>query len=203
MKKALKIFLIVIAVFAVFCTVMHFAVYDTVRRSDEELVRYGSVEEEWGNELSEEYIAERKAAILGELGDYSDITYNVRRRIILFFVSHGATIVASYTPEQYQVEKDRLFGEFTVLTDKDYAYFDYHPQGTATAAEIGSWHFAILKEEGAYVPKDFRLIGFNDKENKIALLAFHDQDMDCLGENNDEAELVELIEQSFRYNFKR
>lgn len=196
--------MIILAVLTVFNTVLYVTVIDSVRHSDSWLVRYAPVEEVWEDEaLSRKDIDDKKAEILSQLGDYETCRYNVRTRTLLIFTSYAATIVADYSGENYARQKEKMLQEYQFITSDDTNYFKYEPQGTATEWHIKQWRFCFIKEDGAYIPEDFRILALNDETQQIALLTYHDQDMDVFGEKNDEADLVSFLDEYFKYNFEK
>ena len=69
---------------------------------------------------------------------------------------------------------------------------------TEAQTDIGKWHFMVMNEQYTCLPKNFRILGYNDSLNKIAILSFSDQDRDYMDES-----LKEFIEHYFRYNFEK
>ena len=200
----MKVVGVILAVITVFNVTIYFTVIDTVRYSDKWLVTYAPMDGYYHTgEFTEDEIAKRKEAILAELGNYTKVKYNVRSRSMLIFTSYAATVVGSYTPENYAAQKEKMLQQYQFMTTADFENFKYEPEGTPTAFSIEDWIFRFIKEDMTYIPEEFRLFAFNDETQQIALLTYHDQDMDVFGEKNDEADLVDFIHDYFHYNFKK
>lgn len=209
MSKKKKAFLIIIAAFVLFSVVMHYTVFDRVYHSDYKLVQFAGIEEEETELMTSDYIKQQKEKILEELGDYEKCKFNVYKDDSFLFVSFSALIVADYTDEKYAAQKEKMMSAYNFFSASDENLNDYIKdsmsigENIAFDFDINNWQFRIIKEEGAFIPNDFRIFAYNDEDSKIALLSYHDQDLDDIGDNNDEKDLQDFVNDKFKYNFKK
>jgi len=206
MKKALKIAVIVVALLAALGTVWHFTVVDVTYRGTNAVKHFYSV---YGADVADP--AAKKESLLQELGNYDTYTLTTRKRLIAIWQLYGMALVGSYSQENYQAQKTYIEEHYRFADTGDTYLFKYTPtQNSVCEFDLNHWHFEMLNEVSAgtdlyeyYIPELFRMVAFNDTEQKIAFLTFGDNELDCFGENNDEADLQEFVKDSFRYNFEK
>ena len=206
MKKGIKRVLIVLSILLATGVIFHFAVID--------VTYYGNIAIKKFYYLypTDDDVMSNKEELLKELGDYDKYKLNMRIRNLLWFTSYGLTLVGEYSEEKYNEQKEFIYANYKFATKNDKNIFKYDLDNLcAFEFDINKWHFKLLKKsaEGKednydyYIPEDFRIIGFNDEDNKIAYLTFIDSDMDVFGDYNNEADLQEFVNYYFRYNFKK
>ena len=207
MSKKKKVFLIIIAALVLFSVIVHYTVFKRVYHSDYKLVQFAGIEEEETELKTSDYIKQQKEKILEELGDYEKCKFNVYKDDSLLFVSFSALIVADYTDAKYEAQKEKMMSTYNFFSASDEDLNDYISMSIGENVvfdfDINNWQFRIIKEEGTFIPNDFRIFAYNDEDRKIALLSYHDQDLDCISDNNDEKGLQDFVIEKFKYNFKK
>lgn len=135
---------------------------------------------------------------LDELGDYTDIDYQYSQKThMLLFPSRSSVLDLTYEEEEYKKQLEQIESAYTFLNEpiKDEDLY-LISQNEFT---IGNWDFRVClnnKYLDFYYPKDFRMIAFNDTENRIAYLDFYDSDLDCVDED-----MTKFVDKYFNYNF--
>lgn len=206
MKKGFKIFAIVASCLFVLGTVWHFTVVDVTYRGTNAVKHFYSV---YGADVTDP--AAKKEALLQELGNFDTYTLTTRKRLIAFWESYGMALVGSYSQANYQAQKAYIEDYYRFADTRDTYLFKYTTtQNSVCEFDLNHWHFKMLNEvsDGTdlydyYIPELFRMVAFNDTEQKIAFLTFGDSELDCFGENNDKADLQLFVKRSFCYQFER
>ncbi len=208
LKKKILIALIAIALIFGVTALWHYLFVDVTYYAEEAMCDYWDYTWKWitftDNDDADRYHKQLNE-MLEELGNYDSYELNSRKRIQIVFESHGMTLVGEYSEENYEKQKKYILENYEFASKIDANNFKYElTKDSAFEFDINKWHFVLLNEndEVYYIPEYFRMVAFNDEENKIALLYYSDQDMDCFGDNNDEADLKEFTVYSFSYNFE-
>ena len=209
LKKKALIFLIVIAAISGCIALVHFCFTDVTYQNEKAVCDYWDYTWKWitftENNDSDRY-SKKLDEMLEELGNYDSYELNSRKRIQIVFESHGMTLVGEYSEENYEKQKQSIIDNYDFISKSDEFLFKYElDENSAFEFDNNKWHFVILKEsdEVYYIPEYFRMVAFNDMDKKIAFLYYSDQDMDCFGDNNDEADLKAFVDYSFKYNFEK
>lgn len=135
---------------------------------------------------------------LDELGDYTDIDYQYSQKThMLLFPSQSSVLDLTYKENEYKDQVEQIRSSYTFLSEpiKD-GDLSLISQNEFT---IGNWSFRVCVGNDYLdfdYPKDFRMIAFNDTENRIAYLDFYDSDLDCIDED-----MEKFIDKNFNYNF--
>ena len=209
LKKKLLIAFIVIAVLTCGVLLWHYLFVDVTFYGEEAICDYWDYSWRWitfnDNNDADRYHNQLNE-MLEELGNYDSYELNSRKRVQIVFESHGMTLVGKYSEENYEKQKQSIIDNYDFISKSDEFLFKYElDENSAFEFDNNKWHFVILKEsdEVYYIPEYFRMVAFNDTDKKIAFLYYSDQDMDCFGDNNDEADLKAFVDYSFKYNFEK
>lgn len=131
--------------------------------------------------------------------EYEDAYYQLHHENIAVFSSDASVLILNFSPENYQNEKDRI--------EKDYIFLNTpvaDESGDYLISEnifsIDDWNFRVCRSDGwttfSY-PDYFRMVGYNEAENKIAYLDFDDSDLDVINEP-----MADFISSYFDYDFR-
>ena len=209
LKKKLLIAFIVIAVLTCGALLWHYLFVDVTCYGEEAICDYWDYSWRWitfnDNNDADRYHNQLNE-MLEELGNYDSYELNSRKRVQIVFESHGMTLVGKYSAENYEKQKQYILDNYEFASRIDAHRIKYElDDKSAFEFDINKWHFKLLMEadDEYYIPENFKIFGFNDTDNEIAFLYFIDQDLDCFGDNNDEADLKEFVKYSFKYNFEK
>ena len=210
LKKKLLILFIIVAIVGGGIALIHFSFVDVTYYGKKALCDYCDYTWRWitftENNNSDRYNKELEK-MLNELGNCNGYNLTTRNRNqLMFFQSHGMALVGDYSNENYISQKKFIADNYDFASNADKQFFKYEfDDDSAFEFDINKWHFMLLKEndEVYYIPEYFRIVGFNDTDKKIAFLYYSDQDMDCFGDKNDEADLKDFVDYSFSYNFRK
>lgn len=110
-------------------------------------------------------------------------TYQKRTYGLLFYQTDTLLLVNSYDNHtDYEVDKNNAESTLKFST-------------SITVSDIGSFSFHVCESTDFNYPKKFGIIGFSDKESKIAYLWVYDDELDNI-EN-----MTDFISQNFDYDF--
>ena len=121
-----------------------------------------------------------------ELGDYVSLHSLCHYESELFFSWEGWNLIVEYTAENYASQKTQVEGKYT-FKDHPYNPYKYHLSENDSPYEttVGAFFFRGLDDLAYFgdsksenFPKLVYMIGFNDKEHKIAYVRFYDSDLD-------------------------
>ncbi len=131
-----------------------------------------------------------------EFGDYKDYYFQFTCNRNIVFTSYGETIICDYSKDNYELQKSEMLNN-SFFNDK---VINEEGDCVLTQAEcdIEKWHFSVMDEKNTNLPKGFRIFGYNDSLQRIAILSFSDQDLDIMEEN-----LKDFIINSFKYDFEK
>ncbi len=203
MKKGLKIFLIIIACLFTCSIILNYTVFDVTYYGKRGADKFYNMFATYSGDLEKTY-----EGMINELGECDSYNFNVRRKIELIFESEAMTLVGNYSAEKYQKQKEYIMTHYQFATKYD-TFFKYElDEKSAFEFDINNWHFYILNDNtdnncDYFVPEIFRMVGFNDKDYKIAFMTFCNSDQDSFGENNDEKDLQSFVNHYYKYNFRK
>ncbi len=127
------------------------------------------------------------------IGNYEEFTFQIHHKTMLIFESDATTLVATYSPEEYQKQVEKIKTEISFLKGENGdIYGDF---------EMGEWHFEVCDFEECIYPKDFAMIAFCEESNQIAYLEFYDMDLDTLSGGKNGETMPAFVRSYFRYRF--
>ncbi len=198
MKKTFKVILIVFVCIILFGVIIHFTVFDVTLRGKLAMnILYGKTQ---------------ASEMVNELGECENYSFSKHSKSLGVFTTIAVTLVGDYNEENYEQQKNQVLSNYKFATKEDKYIFKYTlDENSAFEFDINKWHFKLLNEGenntedyyNYYIPEDFRIVGFNDTDKKIAFLTFTDSDLDCFGEKNDENDLQKFVNYYSKYNFKK
>ena len=142
---------------------------------------------------------------LEDLPEYENMEYKYTHESMLIFESHSIALIVSYDDNTFESEKEKLDEQYTFLDKKIKSNFDeskyYIPEYEFS---VGSYTFRVIDENGTSntkFPKFFGMIGISEEKKSIAYLYFYDEDLDYIGEENEENHMANFVKEHFKYNF--
>ncbi|MBQ9531092.1 MAG: hypothetical protein IJR70_03360 [Eubacterium sp.] len=203
MKRKELIFLFIFIPIISFGFILHYTFADVTYHSDKAASQFWYYADRWilgSDDYDSKNYKSKMNEMLSELGFYDNYELNTRKRHILFFESRGMTLIGNYNKNNYLKQKEYIEKNYDFATKDNDSQFKYElDEKSAFEFDLENWHFRILIDsENTFIPEYFRMVGFNGKENRIAFLSYADQDQDCFGDNNDEADMRKFVKESFR-----
>ena len=142
---------------------------------------------------------------LEDLPEYENIKYKYTHESMLIFESHSVALIVGYDDNTFESEKEKLDEQYTFLDKKIKSNFDeskyYIPEYEFS---VESYNFRVIDENGTSntkFPKFFGMIGISEENKSIAYLYFYDEDLDYIGEENEENPMANFVKEHFKYNF--
>ena len=142
---------------------------------------------------------------LEDLPEYEKIEYKDTYKSILFFESHSVALIVEYDDNTFESEKKKLDEKYTFLNEKIKSDFDknkyYIPEYEFS---IESYTFRVVDKNNTSntkFPKSFGMVGISEEKKSIAYLYFYDEDLDYIGEENEENPMVNFLNKYFKYKF--
>lgn len=142
---------------------------------------------------------------LEDLPEYENIEYKYTNKSILFFESHSVALIVEYNDNTFESEKKKLDEQYTFLNEKIKSDFDknkyYIPEYEFS---IESYTFRVIDKNNTSntkFPKSFGMVGISEEKKRIAYLYFYDEDLDYIGEENEENPMANFLKEYFKYKF--
>lgn len=123
---------------------------------------------------------------LDNIGNYEDVFFQIYHKIVLIFQSDANTLIATYTPEEYEKQVKKLQEEVPFLEgEKESVYGDF---------EMNGWHFEVCDFEESRFPKSFSMVAFHEETNRIAYVEFKDPDLDTISGEKDGETMIYFVD---------
>lgn len=138
-----------------------------------------------------------------DLGNYKSVVFGYKEHIISMFMgfhTDGVSVFVSYDRNNYESEKEKAFARYEFLSEPVIDSSGYYTI-PVVSFEYKGYTFRIISQS-YYYPKQFTMVGVNDKKATIAYLAFYDDELDYLSEENaGEAERIKCMQNLVRTSF--
>lgn len=127
-------------------------------------------------------LSDKTAPDIDDFGKYSNIDFKFFRKHMLFFRSDSYTLISSYNKDTYLKEKEEFKSSYAfynepICNDPDLSLNVYKLKPHFS---IDGYEFSVISSVDADFPHDIYFWGFNDNENKIAFIYYHNFDLDYI-----------------------
>lgn len=136
--------------------------------------------------------------VLEHAGNYDAVYFQLSTCNMFIFQSQCTLLKFDYTEENYTAQTEYISNNYSFLDEPVYVddYNDYLI--SENEFDIGDWQFRVCAD-GDY-PREFRIIGFNEKSKSIVYIDFDDSDLDYLCETFEPMEKC-FIDEYVGYDF--
>lgn len=138
--------------------------------------------------------------LLESAGNYDDVYFQLYTYNMFIFQSRSALLKFDYTEENYIAQTEFISNNYSFLDEPIIDDYDFSYIISQNEFDIGDQQFRVCAD-GDY-PKEFRIIGFNEKSKSIVYIDFDDSDLDYLCETFEPMEEC-FIDEYVGYNFKK
>ncbi len=188
MKKVYSIVLTLLTIFS--CLVL----FTSCEKTDIDINNYESKRQKIGN-------ASDMMPSLTDLGKYSDIRYS-HKNIEDLFVTDSISLFVKYSESEYETNKQKALENYDFINEPIINEDDWY---LIPVSEIDykGYHFKIVcDDEVRSACQSFLMIGFDDKNSKIAYCYIYDFDRDLISYSSEDSveEMTNFIDYNFLWN---